>query len=121
MVFKLEDTLLHCINCGHLWVQTIEQVLGCPLEVVKCPRCRTVKMNDAEEINEGATMPGPNKGDTFTCAGCKRELIADNDNTQAVAENEMIYGEEYDETVCEIICDDCFKEFMVWFEKNRLQ
>lgn len=52
------------------------------------------------------------KGDKFTCAYCGRLFEADRDHDDAWEEAVNIWGEEALTEGVDIICDECFREFI---------
>lgn len=59
------------------------------------------------------------KGDEFTCEMCRGQFTANRDHREAMVEAEILYGHELAPADAGIICDDCYKQFLDWFERNR--
>lgn len=53
----------------------------------------------------------------FTCDYCKGEYVSTWSHEEALQEHQ----DNFPGVVGEMgqLCDDCYKEFMVWFEENR--
>lgn len=55
----------------------------------------------------------------YTCAGCGGEFQSDRDLDEAT--REYTEGPTYIEGAeVDVVCDDCFKEFMDWFRKKEM-
>lgn len=66
-------------------------------------------------------MKNLKKFEPYTCAICKQvflKIIDDTwDDEKAAKESEELFGEPVDENT-PLVCDDCFKEFMIWFSND---
>jgi hypothetical protein len=53
----------------------------------------------------------------YTCDLCG-ETFEGRDDAEAVAEAEQLWG-RCDKSQMSVVCDDCFKKFMGWYEENE--
>ena len=51
-------------------------------------------------------------GDDYTCAYCKGEFKATRSHDEVSAECKEFFDTTPDETVCDVVCDDCWKRIM---------
>ena len=58
---------------------------------------------------------------TKTCAACKEEFLADPSWTDEDAAKEMVevWGEGARAEEFEVVCEDCYREFLVWMKANE--
>lgn len=61
----------------------------------------------------------PNRGDLYQCAHCREVFHAGRDHSEAVAESEVLHGQEINTAAQDVICDDCYREYKKWYEKQR--
>jgi len=54
-----------------------------------------------------------------TCANCGGTFTALQSDQDAVAEAEIVFGRELPPADRATLCDDCYREFLVWFEKTK--
>jgi hypothetical protein len=55
----------------------------------------------------------------YTCAVCKGVFTESWTEEEAMAEMHNNFGEDFNRDDCEVICDDCYKEFMGWHEQVK--
>jgi len=51
---------------------------------------------------------------TYTCDHCKQEFMSDRPDEEAEKEHQEVFGEPVGEDTG-VLCDDCWKEFIAWF------
>lgn len=59
-------------------------------------------------------------GDTYVCENCGGTFESDWGEDEALAETSQLFGFLPVEDDRAVICDDCFKQFRVWAEKQGL-
>lgn len=60
------------------------------------------------------------KAKTYICAHCKGEfLFSIGGDERAHEEAKELWGEDGHATDMDIVCDDCFKEFMDWYQATE--
>lgn len=60
----------------------------------------------------------PDIGDTYTCELCKGTFKATVSKQDCIAEQEILSGEEHDPATTKVICDDCHKEVLRWWNRE---
>ena len=58
----------------------------------------------------------PTKGDEYQCLLCGGVFIATKNRNECIAECEILVDHEVDTNSLVVVCSDCNKEFMKWFE-----
>jgi hypothetical protein len=58
--------------------------------------------------------------DEFTCARCRRKFNKGRSDEEALAEAEALFTPGEMDGNLEIICDDCYKEFLEWGKTSPL-
>lgn len=56
---------------------------------------------------------------TFTCAKCGLKFKGLQSDKEAEAEMKANFGEDTKKEDCAVLCDDCYKEFMKWFNGGK--
>lgn len=59
------------------------------------------------------------KPNTFTCANCKGVFEKGWSDEAAAAELTENFGSNVSTADCEVVCDDCYKQIMVWAETDK--
>lgn len=55
-------------------------------------------------------------GKPYTCANCRGEYLTERPDDEALAEAAEHHGGPIAEEDREVLCDDCHREYMVWFD-----
>lgn len=55
-------------------------------------------------------------GRPYVCGGCGGEFLTTVSDEAAAAEAEQLFGKPVPEEDREVLCDDCYRKFVAWFE-----
>jgi DNA-directed RNA polymerase subunit RPC12/RpoP len=64
-------------------------------------------------------MSRVDKGDVYRCEACGEEYVAERTAAECVAEQEVLFGKEHDPKDAAVVCDDCHKKILAWYERQR--
>lgn len=65
-----------------------------------------------------ASTSSTTKAMAYVCANCHGEFVSERPEEDALAEAESNWAGTPDTMAMDIVCDDCYQEFMQWHRKT---